>query len=68
MQQLLLDDELEKWLNRPLGEYLYLFVDAYYRAGARRWAGVQSGRFIGGGGQFGRKRGDPERFGASERA
>jgi transposase-like protein len=26
----LLDDELEKWRNRPLGEYLYLFVDAYY--------------------------------------
>jgi len=27
---LLLDTELEKWRNRPLGEYLYLFVDAYY--------------------------------------
>jgi putative transposase len=26
----LLDDELEKWRNRPLGVYLYLFVDAYY--------------------------------------
>jgi len=26
----LLDAELEKWRNRPLGEYLYLFVDAYY--------------------------------------
>jgi putative transposase len=26
----LLDTELEKWRNRPLGEYLYLFVDAYY--------------------------------------
>jgi putative transposase len=26
----LLDDELEKWRNRPLGEYLYLFLDAYY--------------------------------------
>jgi putative transposase len=26
----LLDDELEKWRNRPLGEYHYLFVDAYY--------------------------------------
>jgi putative transposase len=24
------DTELEKWRNRPLGEYLYLFVDAYY--------------------------------------
>lgn len=26
----LLDDELEKWRNRPLGEYPYLFLDAYY--------------------------------------
>jgi transposase-like protein len=26
----LLDTELEKWRNRPLGEYPYLFVDAYY--------------------------------------
>jgi putative transposase len=26
----LLDTELEKWRNRPLGEYQYLFVDAYY--------------------------------------
>ena len=26
----LLDDELEKWRNRPLGEYVYLFLDAYY--------------------------------------
>jgi len=26
----LLDTELEKWRNRPLGEYLYLFLDAYY--------------------------------------
>jgi putative transposase len=26
----LLDDELEKWRNRPLGEYFYLFLDAYY--------------------------------------
>ena len=26
----LLDDELEKWRNRPLGEYPYLFMDAYY--------------------------------------
>ena len=26
----LLDAELEKWRNRPLGEYFYLFVDAYY--------------------------------------
>jgi putative transposase len=26
----LLDDELEKWRNRPLGEYRYLFLDAYY--------------------------------------
>lgn len=26
----LMDTELEKWRNRPLGEYPYLFVDAYY--------------------------------------
>jgi len=26
----LLDTDLEKWRNRPLGEYPYLFVDAYY--------------------------------------
>jgi putative transposase len=26
----LLDGELEKWRNRPLGEYLYLYLDAYY--------------------------------------
>jgi putative transposase len=26
----LLDAELEKWRNRPLGEYPYLFFDAYY--------------------------------------
>jgi putative transposase len=26
----LLDADLEKWRNRALGEYLYLFVDAYY--------------------------------------
>ena len=26
----LLDTDLEKWRNRPLGEYTYLFLDAYY--------------------------------------
>jgi putative transposase len=26
----LLDADLEKWRNRPLGEYPYLFLDAYY--------------------------------------
>jgi putative transposase len=26
----LLDADLEKWRNRPLGEYAYLFLDAYY--------------------------------------
>jgi len=26
----LLDGELEKWRNRPLGEYRYLYLDAYY--------------------------------------
>jgi putative transposase len=26
----LLDTDLEKWRNRPLGEYPYLFLDAYY--------------------------------------
>jgi len=26
----LMDTELEKWRNRPLGEYPYLFVDAHY--------------------------------------
>jgi len=26
----LLDADLEKWRNRPLGEYIYLFLDAYY--------------------------------------
>ena len=26
----LLDAELEKWRTRPLGEYVYLFLDAYY--------------------------------------
>jgi putative transposase len=26
----LLDDDMEQWRNRPLGEYLYLFLDAYY--------------------------------------
>jgi len=26
----LLDTQLEKWRNRPLGEYPYLFLDAYY--------------------------------------
>lgn len=26
----LMDSELEKWRNRPLGEYPYLFLDAYY--------------------------------------
>ena len=26
----LLDTELEKWRNRPLDEYPYLFLDAYY--------------------------------------
>ena len=26
----LLDDELEKWRERPLGEYPYLYLDAYY--------------------------------------
>ncbi len=26
----MLDTELEKWRNRPLGEYPYLFLDAYY--------------------------------------
>ena len=25
-----MDSELEQWRNRPLGEYPYLFVDAYY--------------------------------------
>jgi putative transposase len=25
-----MDDELEKWRNRPLGEYPFLFLDAYY--------------------------------------
>jgi putative transposase len=25
-----MDGELEKWRNRPLGEYRYLFLDAYY--------------------------------------
>ncbi len=25
-----LDRELEKWRNRPLGLYPYLFLDAYY--------------------------------------
>jgi transposase-like protein len=25
-----MDDELEKWRDRPLGEYPYLFIDAYY--------------------------------------
>lgn len=25
-----MDDELEKWRERPLGEYPYLFLDAYY--------------------------------------
>jgi len=25
-----MDDELEKWRQRPLGEYPYLFLDAYY--------------------------------------
>jgi transposase-like protein len=25
-----MDSELEKWRERPLGEYLYLFLDAYY--------------------------------------
>jgi len=25
-----MDAELEKWRNRPLGEYRYLFLDAYY--------------------------------------
>lgn len=25
-----MDSELEKWRNRPLGEYPYLFMDAYY--------------------------------------
>ncbi len=25
-----MDTELEKWRNRPLGEYLYVFFDAYY--------------------------------------
>ena len=24
------DTELEKWRNRPLGEYVYLYLDAYY--------------------------------------
>lgn len=26
----LLDGELERWRNRPLGEYVYLYLDAYY--------------------------------------
>lgn len=26
----MLDSELEKWRMRPLGEYVYLFLDAYY--------------------------------------
>ena len=26
----LLDSELEKWRERPLGEYPYLYLDAYY--------------------------------------
>ena len=26
----LLDAELEKWRSRPLGEYVYLYLDAYY--------------------------------------
>jgi putative transposase len=26
----LLDAELEKWRNRPLGEYVYLYLDAHY--------------------------------------
>jgi len=26
----LLDEELEKWRNRPLGEYPYLYLDAHY--------------------------------------
>ncbi len=26
----ILDEELEKWRNRPLGEYLYLVLDAHY--------------------------------------
>ena len=25
-----LDEELEKWRTRPLGEYVYLYLDAYY--------------------------------------
>jgi len=26
----MLDEELEKWRNRPLGEYSYLVLDAHY--------------------------------------
>jgi transposase-like protein len=29
----MLDSELEKWRTRPLGEYVYLFLDAYYEQG-----------------------------------
>jgi transposase-like protein len=25
-----MDEELKKWRKRPLGEYPYLFMDAYY--------------------------------------
>ena len=37
----MLDEELDKWRNRPLGEYLYLILDAHYEK-VRNNGSVQS--------------------------
>jgi len=37
----MLDEELDKWRNRPLGEYLYLILDAHYEK-VRKNGSVQS--------------------------
>jgi transposase-like protein len=63
----LLDTELEKWRNRPLGEYPYLFLDAYYEQVRERiWTGPPSGCFGGRGRESGRKTRDPGRCGLPE--
>jgi transposase-like protein len=64
----LLDTQLEKWRNRPLREYPYLFVDAYYEQlredGQVRHLAVLVAVGVG----SGRKTRDPGRFGVPERA
>ena len=56
-----MDGELEKWRERPLGEYPYLFLDAYYEQVREDGQVRQSGCSDGGGHHSYGKTGDPGR-------